>query len=483
MNDKDSRKIIFSSLIWKFLERGGSQGIQFIVQIILARLLSPSQFGTLAIVLVFISLAQTFVDGGFSTALIQKKNADKLDFSSIFYLSLSIATIVYIGIFIFAPFISNFYQDQSLTPLLRVLSVILFPGALNSVQVAYVSRNMQFKKLFKTSLIATVISGVFGISAAYLNFEIWALVIQQITYHIVNSIALWFSVKWRPEFIFSFQRVKELFSYGSKIFMSNFIYRLYLDMRTLLIGRIYTASNLAYYQRGEQIPKVLVNNIDGSIQTVILPALSARQDDKNSIKSMVKRSLSISSFLVFPIMFGIIVVAEPLVILLLTEKWLPAVPFLQIFSLTYACWPILSINLQPMKALGRSDVLLRLEIIKRIIGILIIIISIPFGLYAIALGAFLESLIEVFINAYPNKKLINYSISEQMLDILPSLLQSIVMAFIIFFLRYLPLEPLHLLFLQMFVGSSIYILMSVVFKNQSFSYLRNTIKDLSRRTK
>lgn len=478
MNSKNSNNVIFSSLIWKFLERGGSQGIQFIVQIILARLLSPSEFGAMAIVLVFISLAQTFVDGGFSTALIQKKDADKLDFSSIFYLSLGIASIVYILILIFAPIISNFYQSKSLTPILRVLSLILFPGALNSIQVAYVARNMQFKKLFKTSLIATVISAIVSISAAYLNFGIWALVIQQITYHIVNSIALWFSVRWRPELIFSIKRVEALFSYGSKIFISNFIYRIYLDIRTLLIGRIYNATDLAFYQRGEQIPRVLVNNIDGSIQAVILPALSTHQDDQQRIKSIIKRTLSISSYLIFPIMIGVIVVAEPLVIILMKEKWLPAVPFLRIFCLTYAFWPIITINLQPMRALGKSELLLKLEIIKRIIGMLIIIISIPFGIYAIAFGAVLERLIEVFINAHPNKKLINYSISEQIRDISPSLLQSFLMGLVVFLLQYLRIAPLPLLFLQIFVGGSVYILLSVIFKNQSFTYLIISIKNL-----
>lgn len=483
MNKNFSKHNIFSSLVWKFLERGGSQGIQFIIQIILARLLSPSEFGALAIVLVFISLAQTFVDGGFSTALIQKKEVDKLDFSSIFYLSLGIATVVYIMILIFAPFISGFYQNESLTPIIRVLSLILFPGALNSIQIAFVSRNMQFKKIFKTSLISSIVSGILGIFAAYLDFGIWALVIQQISYHFVNSIAMWYSVKWRPELLFSFQRVKELFSFGSKVFITTFIYRFYLDIRTLMIGRIYSATDLAYYQRGEQIPRVLVNNIDGSIQAVILPTLSTYQDNKSRVKSMVKRTVSMSSFLVFPLMLGIVAVAEPLVLLLLTEKWLSAVPFLRLFCLTYGLWPIITINLQPIRALGRSDILLRLELIKRFIGLVIILISIPFGLNAIAFGTLLERIVEVFINAYPNKKLIDYSISEQIKDLLPSLLQSSIMGIIVYLFGRLPIRPLPLLLTQIFLGIIVYLLISLITTNESFIYMSESLKKLVKKRK
>lgn len=475
MDNKYSNKSVFTSLIWKLLERIGSQGIQFVIQIFLARLLSPEEFGSLAIVLVLINLAQTFVDGGFSSALIQKKNADKLDFSTIFYVSMLMATIIYILILYASPYVAQFYGDEELVPILRVLSLILFPGALNSIQNAYVSRNMKFKLVFKTSIFSTIISGLIGIGAALLNFGIWALVLQQITYHIINSAGLWITVKWRPEFIFSFQRVKELFPYGSRVFLSNFIYKLYLDIRILLIGKVYSSSELAFYQRGEQIPRIIVNNIDGSIQSVILPTLAAYQDDRKRIKSMVRRTVSVSTFLIFPMMMGIIVVAEPLVIVLLTEKWLLAVPFLQVFCLMYAVWPLITINLQPIRALGRSDMLLRLELIKRIIGLLIIVISLPFGLYAITAGALLERLIEVFINAYPNKKLIDYSIREQFLDILPSFFQTIVMGGIIYFVGYLSLEPLVLLILQIFIGVLTYLLLSIIFKNKSYFYVLKII--------
>lgn len=476
MSSNYDRQHVFSSMIWKFMERGGSMVIQLGVQIMLARLLSPSEFGTLAIVLVFINLARTFVDGGFSTALIQKKNADKLDFSSVFYLSLAIAATLSLVIMFIAPFVADFYGDESLTPLLRTLSLILFPGALNSVQNAFVARNMEFKKLFKTSLLANLISGIFGIISAYLGVGVWALVIQQITFAVVNSIALWFVVSWRPQLIFSLQRVKILFTYGSRILGASFIYTFYLDLRTLIIGGVYTSADLAYYQRGEQIPRLLVDNVDGSIQSVILPTLSAHQEEKERIKSMVRRTVTMSSFFVFPMMAGLFVVSETLIRFLLTDKWLPAVPFFQVFCITYALWPILTINLQPIRALGKSDLILRLEIIKRVIGITIIIVSIQFGLYAMALGAFLERFIEVILNAYPNKHLINYSLTEQFLDIWPSLLQSVLMGMAVYALNFLDFPPFILLFVQALFGMCVYVLLAFIFKNQSLNYILSIIQ-------
>lgn len=476
MNNLYGKKSVVSSLFWKFLERGGSQSIQFIVQIILARLLSPKEFGTIAIVIVFIDLAQVFVQGGFNTALIQKKDSDKLDFSSIFYLSLIISLLSYILIYVCSPFVAEYYNDPNLVSVLRTLALILFPGALNSVQNAYVSKNMLFKVLFKCSLIATVISGILGILAANIGFGVWSLVIQQLTFHIVNSIVLWITVKWRPELIFSFERVKQLFSFGSRVLLANFVYRFYINLRVLIIGRVYTPTDLAFYQRGEQIPRVMVNNIDGSIQSVILPTLAGIQDDILRVKNTVKRTVSISSYIIFPIMIGIFVVAKPLVILLLTEKWIAAVPFLQIFCLTYALWPLITINLQPIRALGRSDLILKLEVIKRVIGIIIIGVSLPYGIYAVAIGAFLERFIEVIINAIPNKKLIQYGLFEQFGDIFPSLCQSIIMGVVVYLLSYLSMSPMTLLVIQVITGLMTYMILSIIFKNKAFLYLMDTVK-------
>ena len=469
---------ILSSLFWKLMERGGTQGIQFIVQIILARLLAPEEFGTIAIVMVFINLAQVFVQSGFNTSLVQKKDADEDDFSSVFYMSLGIAGILYVIMYISAPYIASFYRDPILTPVLRVLSITLFAGAFNSIQNAFVSRNLLFKKLFKSSLGAMLISGTLGIIAAYKGLGIWALVIQQLVNQVAITIIMWFTVKWRPTLIISFSKVRKLFSFGWKLLASALLDTGYQELRTLIIGRLYTPSILGYYNRGQLFPKVLVSNIDGSIQSVMLPTLSAYQDDKKRMKEMMRRAIVSSSFLIFPMMVGMAVVAEPLVKIVLTDKWLPAVPFLQIFCISYALMPIHTSNLQAINAMGRSDIFLRLEVIKKVIGLTILLISLPFGVYVIALSSILTGIIGTFINAYPNKELLNYSYKEQWLDIMPSLLISLIMGVSIYLFNFLSIPAWQILILQIVSGGIIYILLAKIFKIESFTYLVETMKQL-----
>ena len=335
------------------MERGGTQGIQFIVQIVLARLLLPEDFGLIAIVTIFILLANVFVQSGFNTALIQKKDADDEDFSSVFYLSLFVAGLLYVVLFLTSPFISVFYRSPQLILILRVLSVTLFFGAFNSIQNAYVARNMMFKKLFFSSLGAIIISGTVGIATAYLGWGVWALVAQQLTNQLAVTLILWFTVKWRPKLLFSIEKVKVLFSFGWKLLASSLINTLYMEIRSLIIGKIYIPAMLGFYDRGQQIPKVIVSNIDGAIQSVMLPALASQQDDKKRVKAMMRRAIMTSSFIMFPMMVGLAVVAEPVVKIILTDKWLPAVPFLQIFCASYSLWPIHTANLQAINALGR----------------------------------------------------------------------------------------------------------------------------------
>lgn len=460
------------------MERGGTQGIQFFVSIILARLLSPEEYGIIAIIMVFILLANVFVESGFNTALIQKKDVDEVDFSSVLYLSLGVATILYVVIFFTAPFIASFYDQPILIQVLRVLSITIFIGAFNSIQNAYVARNMLFKKLFTSSLGSVTISGVVGIIAAYSGLGVWALVLQQLTSQLAVAVILWFTVKWRPHLIFSTTRVKSLFSYGSKLLASGLLDTLYNNLRTLIIGRMYTPSMLAYYNRGQQFPQLIVSNINGSIQSVMLPALSAHQDDRKRVKDMMRRAIVSSSFLIFPMMFGMAVVAEPLVKIVLTDKWLPAVPFLQIACFTFALWPIHTANLQAINAMGRSDIFLRLEIIKKIMGLIVLGVSLPFGVYAIALGGVFSGLIATFINAYPNKELLNYSYKEQWLDIMPSLLISLLMGGIVYLFNFLSFPAWQILILQIVSGGIIYILLAKIFKIESFTYLVGTMKQL-----
>lgn len=477
-SNQNTKNNVIYSLFWKLLERGGSQGIQLIIQIILARLLTPEEFGTIAIVLVFINLGQVFVQSGFGTALIQKKEVDNDDFSSVFYLSVAIAVLFYTGIYFSAPLIAQFYSRTELTPILRVLSLTLFTGAFNSIQNAVVSRRFQFKLLFKSSLGAVLISGVSGVICAYLGFGVWSLVVQQLINHISITLIMWYTVNWRPELRFSIVKVKRLFSFGSKLLASELINVLYLNLRTLIIGRLYTASVLGYYNRGEQFPKIIVSNLNGSIQSVMLPTLSTYQDEKLVLKNIVRRSIKVSSYIVFPMMFGLASVAEPVIYLVLGEQWMPTVPFLQIFCFTYALMPIHTANLQAINAVGRSDIFFRLEVIKKIIGIIILIYTVPKGVIAIAVGQIFSGIITTFINSFPNRKLLNYGYKEQIIDIIPHLVVSMIMGLVVNLVGFIDFPHLTMLILQLLTGLISYLFLSWISRLETFFYIMNTAKEL-----
>ena len=471
-----SKNKVISSLIWKFLERGGVQGVQFVLSIILARLVTPEDYGVIAILLVFIQIATVFIQSGFNTALIQKKESDDLDFSSIFYLSIVVAGILYVILFFTSPFVAKFYKSESLTKLLRVISLTLFFGAVNSVQNAYVSKTMQFRRFFFSSMGAVIGSGFVGIILACKGFGVWALVFQQLVKDFLICVILWFTVKWRPKFIFSFARVKTLFSFGWKLLVSGLLDTVFRNIYNLIVGRIYNKETLGFFNRGQQFPQVIATNLDGSIQSVMLPTLSSHNDDVAEVKRITRRSISMSAFLLMPCMFGLAAVAEPLVKVLLTDKWLPCVPFLQLACISYAIYPIHTANLTGINALGRSDIFLKLEIIKKVITILNIVITIPLGIYAMAIGQVISAFISSFINAWPNKKLMNYTYFEQWKDLMPSFLCSIVMAAGVWSLHFIPMPSIVLLLIQIIVGVVVYILFCKIFKIETFSYFINTIR-------
>ena len=483
MGNEIGKTKIITSLLWKFIERIGTQGIQFIVMIILARFLLPEDFGLIVVVTIFISIATVITQSGFNTALIQAKKIDGIDLSSVFYLNLFIATILYITLFFLSPYIASFFEQPQLTLVLRILSISLFFGAFNSIQHTIIARGMQFKKLFVSSLSGTILSGIIGITMAYSNLGIWSLVMQQLLLHLIMTVTLWYTVKWRPQLSFSVERLGRLFSFGWKLLLSSLIDTIYSNIKNLIIGKQFSTSTLGFYNRGEQFPSVIVNNINGSILAVIFPALSSQQDNVKRMKEMMRRAIVTSSFIVFPMMIGLAVIAEPLVKVLLTEKWLPAVPFLQIFCAIYALWPIHTANLQAINALGRSDIFLKLEIIKKLLGILILIITISHGVYAIAIGSIVSGIISSFLNAYPNIILLNYSIKEQLSDLCPSLLISLIMGGVIYTIHWLDLPDIMTIFVQVFFGVILYIGLAKLFRLECYAYLFMTIKELIGRNK
>lgn len=471
-----SKKTVISSLIWKFLERGGVQGVQFILSIILARLVSPSDYGMVAILLVFIQIANVFIQSGFNTALIQKKDADDLDFSSIFYLSIFLATVLYVILFFTAPLIASFYSQPLLSSLLRVISVSLFFGAINSVQSSYVAKTMQFKKFFYSSMGAVLGSGCIGITLAFKGYGVWALVVQQVLNIILICLILWFTVRWRPKLVFSLTRVKSLFNFGWKLLCSALLETIFRNVYNLMIGRTYSSEQLGVFNRGQQFPQVIATNLDGAIQSVMLPTLSANNDKIEEVKRITRRSISISAYVLMPCMFGLAAVAESLVLILLTEKWISCVPFLQLACISYVLYPIHTANLTGINALGRSDIFLKLEIIKKILTVINLVITIPLGIYAMAIGQVIQGILSTFINAYPNKKLMGYSYMEQLKDLFPSFILSVIMGICVYSLKYFLHSVWILLITQIVFGVIIYFLLSKIFKLEPYLYLVRNIK-------
>lgn len=460
-----------SGLLWKFAERIGAQAITFILSIILARLLSPSDYGAIAILLVFITIADVFVNAGFGSALIQKKDADDLDFSSVFYFSFIFSVFVYLVVFLAAPFVANFYNMPILQPTLQVLALRIPVAAINSVQQAYVSRNMQFKKFFYSTLSGTAASAVVGIFMAYNGYGIWSLVGQYLSNAVINTMVLFSVISWRPQLIFSFQRLKSLFSYGWKLLLSGLLDTASQSLNSLLIGKFYSSADLAFFETGKKFPMVIVTNINSSISSVLFPALASEQDEPEKVKAHTRKAIQISSYIMWPMMLGMVACADSIVSLVLTDKWMPAVPYLQIACITYGLWPIHTANLQAINAIGRSDVFLKLEIIKKVIVIAALLISIQFGVLFIALAGLITGIINAFINAYPNGYLLNYSYIEQIEDIFPSFLSAAMMALVVYYIGSFT-ENIYLkLLLQITCGIIIYILSSKIFKLNSFEYI------------
>lgn len=472
-----SRGTVISSFFWKLFERLSTQLIQFIVTIVLARLLLPSEYGIIALITVFLALCNVIVDGGLNTALIQKKDADNVDFSTIFYFSVILSLLMYLTMFVCAPLIANFYEQPDLVPVVRVLSLSLPFYAVNSIQNAFVAKKMLFKRLFYSSLGAIIISGAIGIYMAYQGYGVWALVAQSITSQLVTATIMWYTIRWRPSLVFSKERFSGLFNYGWKIFGANFITALFVNARKLVIGKFFTPASLACYEKGGHLPSLVVDNLFTSIQTILFPTLSESQNDRAQVKSMMRRSTKLSCFLIYPIMALMIVAAKPLVLLLLTETWIDAVPFVQILCISYFFRPITVPNWEAIKALGYSGITLKLEVVKKIVDITILIITAFIGVYAIALGQVLFNAICVFINLAPNKKLLNYGVSEQLKDAVPTLLIALVSGLLVYWVQLMPIHYFWIVFIQFVLGGCIYIGLSNLIKEESYIYIKQLIKD------
>lgn len=480
MSESIERKSVVSGLFWKFSEILCTDGVSFIVSIVLARILMPEEYGQIALVNVFVTLANVFVINGLGTALIQKKNADKLDFSSVLYFNFLFSVLLYLLLYVAAPYIANFYGEKQLALVLRVLGLRIPIASINSVQNAYVSRNMMFKKLFIVNLLSTLISGIVGIIMACFGMGVWALVGQILVSAMAGTIVTAVVTKWVPIFAFSWERLKSLIDYGWKILASSLIKVGYEQLSDLIIGKLYTSKDLAFNSRGKKYPALVVDSINSSISAVLFPAISKQQDSPDKVKSMVRRSIRTSTYILTPLLFGMAALAEPIIRFMLTEKWLPCVPFLRIACIYYALQPVQTANLQAIRAVGRSDIILKLDIIKRGLGVIFLLLLMRQGPIGVAIAPVGMSLVAMMINVRPNIKLIGYSYKEQFIDLLPNLCLSLTMAIGVYWFNCFMINifssDILLIVLGIFVGVVYYILVSLCLKNESFLYMVDMIK-------
>lgn len=468
---------VFSGLGWTFGERFFAQGVTFIVSIIIARILNPEEYGIISLVLVFINLANVFVENGFGESLIQKQGTTKEDFSTIFWCTFIFSVILYIILFFSAPFVAIFYNDGQIILIIRVLSLKLIFASINTIQRAYVSKYLQFKKFFFSTLGSTLLSGIVGVILAYTGCGVWALVVQYLVNSAVSTMIMLITVNWHPKFVFEKKEALKLLSYSWKVTSGAFINSLYIELRSLIIGKVYGAADLAYYNKGNQFPNFMITNINSAVSTVFFPVMARMQNNIFELKYFARKTIKTSSYIIFPIAAGLISVSEVLIKVLLTDKWLPCVIYIQILSIFYAVQPLQSINWQILKAVGRSDLCLKLEIIKKIIGFFLIFATMFISVEALAWSTALFAIISMIINMIPNKKIIGYSLLEQIIDVLPSLFLSIFMGVIVLALDCLSMIPaLLLLIIKIMIGIIFYLGMSYILKLESLYTILDAVK-------
>lgn len=465
-----------SSLVWQFGQKIFGQLFSFIVTVILARILLPEDYGLVALSSMFLTLVGVFADTGLGAALIQKKEPDELDYNTVFYANFLISFFVYGVVFFSAPLFSDWYGKPELKLIIRIIALSLPIGALSGVQTSFVKKQMMFKKLFITSLTGTFVGSIVGLAMAYSGLGVWALVGQNITSTIVNSIVLFYVVSWHPRFIFSYQRFRTLFSFGWRMTIVNVINTFSYQLKGYAIGLKYSAADLAFYNRGEGLPGILMNNINGSISTVLFPALSLLQDDTEALKRAISRSIRISCFFLMPILFCLAAMSERIILLLYTDKWASAIPFMQVICFTSCSDVIGSANYQALLATGKVKTLMRLEYIKRPLMIGLVLTSMLISPFAIVVSMFAYSVIATFVNAYPNKKYINYSLVEQIKDIFRSFISAFLSAVTVYLVGQTEINSYLCVLLQLIVGVILYVFLSYFINRDDFFYILNNLK-------
>lgn len=476
--DQTFRNKTISGVIWKAMESGGNQFVKLVISVVLARLLDPENYTTLALLQIFVIFAETLIKRGFATALLQRKNADNVDFSSALWLMLSLAAVFYAVLYFTAPAIADYYKQPLIIPALRIVSLTLFSGAFNSVQGAIIQRKLEFRKFCMSTLATTLVSGSVALYLAYSGYGVWALVAQQMINSFLNVLILWLLDRWKPVLVISFQRIKELFSFGWKILISSLMDTGYNSLSSLVIGKRYIGDSLAFYNRGRTYPDLMATNLTSVALAVLFPAYAQHQDDPVRVREMVRKTNRSSALMIFPMMAGLAAVATPFISVLLTDKWLPSVPYMQLMCIVSALYPIEATDLQAMNALGRSDLYLKTEIIKKVFGIVVLAVSVlafttPI---AIAWAVMLTAVFSMFVTMVVMKRLFGYRWRDQIWDLLPPILLSAVMWGVVYGVSLLVLPEIVSLILQVVCGIAVYLGLAVLLKLESFSYLWNAMK-------
>ncbi len=472
------KKRTVTALFWKLFERGGRAVVELLVQIVMARLLAPGEFGALAIMLVFVNVGSVIVQSGLNTSLVQAREIDEIDLSTVFWLSFGISAVLFVIVFAAAPAVAEFYSMPYIVWPLRSLGFLLLVAAFNSVQVAIVQRDLMLRKVFNATIAATLVSGVVGIVAAFSGAGLWALVMQQLVYQFFNCFILWVQVRWLPRFVFDRTKIRRHFGYGWKLLAAGLLNQGYQSLSDLIIGKQFSASSLGLVSQGEKYPQALGGMLDGAIQPVMLSAVSRVRSDMAQVKRLVRRALKTSVFLIVPSMTLFAVAAEPIVDIVLGEKWLPCVPFLQMYCFIYALLPIHTTNLQALNGMGRSDLFLKLELIKKAYGICCILFAafVLQDIYLMVAMYMLTGVVSTFVNAWPNKKVIGYAYGEQLRDIAPSFALSVACgALALLCGSCIAADALKIL-VEGAVMILAYLGLAAVFRLEAFTYLISTVR-------
>lgn len=469
-----NRDTVTHSLVWKFLERCTAQLFTMVIGIILARLLAPEDFGALSILLVFVNLSVILTEAGFNTALIQKADTDDKDYGTVLVISILIAAGLYIILFIISPFVATFYTYSGLDNTMKVIALVLFPNAINSVFTAKVSREFQYKKLFYANLSASIASGIIGVLLAFCGLGLWSLVSQQVIAGLLICLVLRIQLKWWPKFYYSSQRARQLFSFGWKLMVANIADTLFADFRTLLIGKAFDTNTLGYYSQAKQYPFIISKNINTSIGSVMLPTLSNVQDNLDTVKAITRRAIKTSTYLVFPVLLGFAAISDTFVSLILTDKWAPCIILIKILCVMFLFEPLITINSQARNAIGKSGIHLVIVVAGKVVDLAVLIFTwLVFNtIESIAIGQVISSAFNALLGGVVNYKLIGYRIREQFADVVPNLFLSIIMFFVVYFIRIIHLPLLATLLTQILIGGGVYYTLSIILKNESFVYLK-----------